>query len=464
MRAACEPSGSARRWSMHIRPRETSPEASTALQDLLEEVAMGQCGAGGSGASVQGGRNGSAAASAGPAAAAAAAQQRRLPQAPLHLRPRHENGSGDGNDGAGSREMEQASMPVGRASLASGRAALTSPQQQQQQGQQQQQQQGQQQQQAQQQGSSQGVHVLRQARALEAAPRYRSGGRMVLPIALAMAGMSHGDGRSYGSHGSSTRGSLDAGGGGGCWCPPSPRRLLREVHEAASVLGMSATVQGKPAPARTDAQQTTAHADAQHTPQQLPQQTPQQHTPQQLSQQRPADSPHACAPEQSLVSPSTPPAPTKEPAPATLSTPCVQLGSDALAGEQDGTDASAAATAAVAAGAGVAAQAATTAVAGSASAGGLAASQAPPAAAAAAAHYSAKAPPARRESGGLPSASSCVVCMGARAVLGLRHGRSVHVCVCVRCAERLVENAPVPPDSVRCPLCRQPVDEVLAVY
>jgi hypothetical protein len=64
--------------------------------------------------------------------------------------------------------------------------------------------------------------------------------------------------------------------------------------------------------------------------------------------------------------------------------------------------------------------------------------------------------------------ATCCVCMVQPAVLGLKHGRSVHVCTCFECARLVIKRAlgSTSGDAgvVRCPLCRQAVEEVLLVY
>ncbi|KAG1673228.1 hypothetical protein FOA52_013108 [Chlamydomonas sp. UWO 241] len=63
-----------------------------------------------------------------------------------------------------------------------------------------------------------------------------------------------------------------------------------------------------------------------------------------------------------------------------------------------------------------------------------------------------------------PQQATCVVCMCRPASLGLKHGRSVHACACFECARLLIEGAKWPGEPVRCPMCRQAVEEVLAVF
>ena len=53
--------------------------------------------------------------------------------------------------------------------------------------------------------------------------------------------------------------------------------------------------------------------------------------------------------------------------------------------------------------------------------------------------------------------SLCVICLAAERTVGFMHGRSVHRCVCAECSELFKVGSP-------CPLCRQPVEVVVAVY
>ena len=50
--------------------------------------------------------------------------------------------------------------------------------------------------------------------------------------------------------------------------------------------------------------------------------------------------------------------------------------------------------------------------------------------------------------------------MDAPASVGLRHGGSVHRCVCVACAQHFADGHTRQP----CPMCRNPVEEVLLVF
>ncbi|GLC41807.1 hypothetical protein PLESTM_001241700 [Pleodorina starrii] len=79
--------------------------------------------------------------------------------------------------------------------------------------------------------------------------------------------------------------------------------------------------------------------------------------------------------------------------------------------------------------------------------------------------------------------AQCVVCLSASPVVGFRHGPTVHCCACYPCAQQLLEQSGQPPQGqpqsgqrtpqepplprlpvVACPLCRQPVEEVLLVF
>jgi hypothetical protein len=55
--------------------------------------------------------------------------------------------------------------------------------------------------------------------------------------------------------------------------------------------------------------------------------------------------------------------------------------------------------------------------------------------------------------------ASCVVCLDAPPLMGLKHGGTVHRCTCYACAVALVHKG----DGL-CPLCRQRIEEVLLVY
>jgi hypothetical protein len=55
--------------------------------------------------------------------------------------------------------------------------------------------------------------------------------------------------------------------------------------------------------------------------------------------------------------------------------------------------------------------------------------------------------------------ATCVVCLDAPPQMGLKHGGSVHRCVCYQCAVALVRTG-----EGHCPLCRQRIEEVLLVY
>ncbi|GAX81904.1 hypothetical protein CEUSTIGMA_g9332.t1 [Chlamydomonas eustigma] len=74
-------------------------------------------------------------------------------------------------------------------------------------------------------------------------------------------------------------------------------------------------------------------------------------------------------------------------------------------------------------------------------------------------------------------AGPCVVCLlPGSARVGFKHGCSIHQCVCYSCARQVIlggEGSRVrpynrqqvePSGPVRCPMCRQPVEEVLAVF
>jgi hypothetical protein len=63
------------------------------------------------------------------------------------------------------------------------------------------------------------------------------------------------------------------------------------------------------------------------------------------------------------------------------------------------------------------------------------------------------------EAGGGGEEGRCLVCWAAKATMALAHGGTAHVCACARCARRLATS-----HTPSCPVCRQPVREVLAVY
>ncbi|GLC60958.1 hypothetical protein PLESTB_001700000 [Pleodorina starrii] len=80
--------------------------------------------------------------------------------------------------------------------------------------------------------------------------------------------------------------------------------------------------------------------------------------------------------------------------------------------------------------------------------------------------------------GGGGGSAQCVVCLSASPVVGFRHGPTVHCCACYPCAQQLLKQQGQPPQGQRtpqepplprlpvvaCPLCRQPVEEVLLVF
>eukprot|EP00798_Chlamydomonas_sp_ICE-L_P023678 gene23678-9216_t len=52
---------------------------------------------------------------------------------------------------------------------------------------------------------------------------------------------------------------------------------------------------------------------------------------------------------------------------------------------------------------------------------------------------------------------TCVICLEATSNTGLLHGGSMHKCVCTDCSRSISLQAP-------CPLCRAPVERIIAVF
>ena len=51
----------------------------------------------------------------------------------------------------------------------------------------------------------------------------------------------------------------------------------------------------------------------------------------------------------------------------------------------------------------------------------------------------------------------CVICLDGLAEVGIKHGDSVHTCLCHTCRQRLHRGSP-------CPICRQPAEDFFKVY
>lgn len=67
---------------------------------------------------------------------------------------------------------------------------------------------------------------------------------------------------------------------------------------------------------------------------------------------------------------------------------------------------------------------------------------------------------------GMPSSSpwpgpACAICLDAPAVVGFQHGPTVHQCACGICADKMIRAGG---RDVRCPLCRQAVQDVFLIH